>query len=287
MLRQILVPYDGSELSERALSPAEILARAQGAELMLVRVLEPPVWIGDEPQGYLSPELYQELVDALTAEAKQSLESLGAALSRRDLQAKWTILEGTPAAGLLDYEHKSQPDLVVMATHGRSGLARFALGSVADRLVREGIAPVLLVRSFTAAVGNMDSALVPLDGSSVAESALPVVEMLAGKPLRTVRLLRAVSGSDTKEGADEYLRDIAERLRVVGLETTVEVPTEEPARAIEEGAKGVDVVILATHGRGGLERLRHGSVAEEVAHHLDVPVLLVRAGWPAERFQDV
>ena len=282
MLRQILVPIDGSELSERALAPTQVLARALGAQIVLVRVLEPPTWVGDEPHGYLSPELYQQLTDSLEEDARHSLEALSASLTQQNLAAKWTLLSGTPAAGLLDFEAETRPDLIVMATHGRSGLARFALGSVADRLIREGTAPVLLVRPFTDTRRSLETALLPLDGSSVAEAALPVVEELAGKPLRAVRLLRAVESADEGAEAERYLQRVSARLGRASLQVTSEIRVAEPARAIEEAATGVDLVVIATHGRGGLDRLRHGSVADQATRGLEVPVLLIRAGTEPE-----
>jgi nucleotide-binding universal stress UspA family protein len=277
MTQPILVPVDGSELSERALAPAAILARAQAAELILARVLEPQVWMLTGPEGYTSADVYQDLFDTLEQDARESLERVVAGLSGQGVQASSMVLNGTAAASLLDLEESTHPGLVVMASHGRGGLARFALGSVADRMVRHGTVPVLVVRAFTAPVAQLDTALVPLDGSPTAEAALPMVEKLAGKPLRAVRLLRAIGFHEDAAEARNYLSAIANRLAGAGLDTSVDVRVAEPARAIAEAADGVDLVILATHGRGGLDRLRHGSVAEAALRDLPRPVLLVRA----------
>jgi nucleotide-binding universal stress UspA family protein len=167
--------------------------------------------------------------------------------------------------------------LVIMTTHGRTGVTRFALGSTADRLVREGIAPVLLARPFTPSDTALETALVPLDGSAVAEAALSMVEHLALKPLRTVRLLRAISANDERTGAVGYLERAAEPLRTLGLRVQTDVVQGTPARAIAYAAGDADLVILSTHGRGGLDRLRHGSVAEQATRHLATPTLLVRS----------
>ena len=279
MIQRILVPTDGSELSERALAPAEIMARAHGAEVILLRVVEPFAWIGQgAAEGYVDPETYQKVWDAIEGEARASLEALVASLEKRGIQCRWSLLNGTPGAGLLDMEEQTKPDLVVIASHGRTGLARFALGSVADRLVREGTAPVMVVHSFTSPVTRLETALAPLDGSPTAEAALPMVEQLAGKPLRFVHLLRAVPRAEDSSEAREYLDTIRDRLTRTGLQVATQVRTAEPAAAIEQAAEDADVVILATHGRGGLDRLRHGSVAEQATRQLSVPALLVRAG---------
>jgi nucleotide-binding universal stress UspA family protein len=280
-MRKILLPTDGSELSERAVPVAEALARAQRAEVVVVRVVEPPAWSVAGQDGYVSPELYDQLTDALAEEAQGQVERLAARLNSAGVPARESLVHHTAAAGLLDFEKQTRPDLVVMATHGRTGLARFALGSVADRLVREGTAPVLLVRSFGDPTTQMDSALVPLDGSALSEGSLPMVEQLAGKPLRSVRLLRAVAIAEERDEASSYLARIAERLSALGLEMTTEVRVGHAARAIEAAAASAHMVILATHGRGGLDRMRHGSVAEEATRHLGIPVLLVRAGMAA------
>jgi nucleotide-binding universal stress UspA family protein len=268
---------DGSELSELALPIAQELARAQGAKLTFVRVVEPPAWSEAGALASLSAEVYQEVIEGLTSEAEQSLGRLAASVRSAGLMAETAVLQGVPAARLLDYEAETKPDLVVMASHGRTGLARFALGSVADRMVREGLAPVVIVRSLGAAA-TVRRALVLLDGSALAETALRVVEAFAGQPLHSVRLLRAVSSQKELEAASVYLAGVAARLSAIGLFVDPEVAIEGPGEAIERAAEDMDLVIMATHGRGGLDRLRHGSVAERALQTVSVPLLLVRAG---------
>jgi nucleotide-binding universal stress UspA family protein len=123
----------------------------------------------------------------------------------------------------------------------------------------------------------MELALVPLDGSRRNEAALAMVESLAGAPIRGVRLLRILAEGEREPAVYEYLRSIAKRLQARGLVVTADVQAGDPAEAIREAAKQVDLVIIATHGRSGLDRLWHGSVAEEVTRQVQTPVLLVRA----------
>jgi nucleotide-binding universal stress UspA family protein len=178
---------------------------------------------------------------------------------------------------LLDLEQAEQPDLVVMATHGRTGLARFALGSIADRLVREGTVPVLLVRRATPVDATLETAVVMLDGSGLAEQALPTAEALMGKPLQSVTLFRSVSHSNDREAARTYLTTVAERFAGGSGGVQVIVDVGDPRHTIERVAHDHDLIILCTHGYGGFDRLRHGSVAEAVVRNVDNPVLLVRA----------
>lgn len=277
-MQRVLWPTDGSALSERALPFAERLARAHGADLVLVRVVEPPRWMGDDAGGYVSADLYQELVDLLYSDAHQSLARLADRFRAGGLYTRTVVLHGSPAVELLSFEKELRPDLVVMATHGRTGLARFALGCVTDRMVREGVAPVLVVRSFSPPLGVMKRAVVPLDGSMLAEETLPIVESLAGRPLCSVRLLRAIRIPEERGAAARYLEEVAANLSGTGLPVDYEVRCARPAEAIAAAAEAADIVIMATHGRGGFDRLRHGSVAEQAARHLNTPVLLVRAG---------
>lgn len=289
MIERILFPTDGSVLSERALAMAEILARAQAAELIMARVVEPSRWVAldasDSAMGTLdatSPEIYTQIEEALTEEARVDLDNLARRLGGLNLRARTVLLKGIAARELLFLEEQEQPDLVVMGSHGRSGLARAALGSVADRLVCEGKSPVLIVRSFSPDITWTERALVPLDGSAEAEAALPIVETLAGKPLRSVKLLRVVAATSELPNAIGYLADIGAHLSGAGLDVKREVRVDEPAVAIAAEAQSVDLVVMATHGRGGFDRLRHGSVASQAIRHLAVPVLLVRAQPPAQ-----
>lgn len=277
MFRTILVPTDGSPLSERALPAAIEIAHAQDAELRFVRVVQWLQWMDMGPEGYMSADVYDQVMEALDQDAQQSLDRAVAAAQTSGVRASAARLHGFPIPAVLDYEAEHQPDLVVMATHGRTGLARFARGSVADAVVREGTAPVLLIHSFGDEAGPMKRAVVPLDGSAVAEEAIPIVEALAGQPLAHVHLVQATRAAEDVPVAREYLMRIAERLATSRLEVSTGVAAGEPHWVISEAAKDGDLVIMATHGRGGVDRLRHGSVATQALHELTVPLLLVRA----------
>jgi nucleotide-binding universal stress UspA family protein len=278
-MRRILVPIDDSDLSARALPIAMRLAQAQDAELVLVRVTQPihtfELWEGPHHAFDLSDD--EARSKCLEIAAREDLAALVDRMTGLGLAARFLVLTGASAPRLLDAEEEVQPDLVVMASHARSALERFALGSVSERLLREGAAPVLIVQAASPIEGPLDTALVPLDGSRLAELALPVVESLARKPLRQVQLFRTAASRDETATARAYLERIAMRLEESGLTLDIEVSIDEPAPAIATPALGADLVILATHGRGGLDRLRYGSVAEQVIHQVQTPTLLVRA----------
>ena len=277
MLHRILLPVDGSPLAERAIPLAATLAQAHSAEVVVARIVQPPAWMADGPSTYLSADIYGELYDGLEQEAEGYLETIAERFQSGGIAVRTEVRRGAAAAALLDLETELRPDLVVMSTHGRTGLARFALGSIADLMVREGCAPVLLIRAFSRATSTIEGALVPLDGSPLAEAALPLVEMLAGKPVQRVRLLRAVAGEQEATAAAAYLEAVARRLRARGLQVDILIEVDDPGHAIERAAAATDLVILSTHGRGGLDRLRHGSVVEQATRRLGTPTLLTRA----------
>jgi len=286
-MKQLLVPIDGSELSERAVPYAALLAKAQAASVKLVRVFDPPLWDAITYGGYADPEAYDQIVGTIRDAARTSLERTRGRFAAAGVGVDAELVEALSAgAALLDAEARPTPDLVVMATHGRQGLARFALGSVADRLVRDGSAPVLLIPAFGDREPRLARALVPLDGSPLAEQALFPLEELARKPLTDVVLLQVLEDEVHEEGrraassmevAEGYLREIARRLSRLGLMAEVSIAKGEPSEAIRQAADSVDVVIMTTHGRGGFDRWRHGSVAERAARHLPVPRLLIRS----------
>jgi nucleotide-binding universal stress UspA family protein len=274
-MRRILVPTDGSPGSEKALPYATIVASAQNAEMIVVSVIDdlPIVAPG---YGATSAAIYEEILRDNENAAKSHLEGIARKLTAAGIPVRTAVRRGPTAAALLDWEAEETPDLLVMATHGRTGLPRFALGSVADRMVREGTTPVLLVRS-APPTARLETALVMLDGSGVAEQVFPIIEDLAGKLLRSVTLYRVISDPNDRTAAMHYLEGATARLATTGLQVKSLVDVGDPRRTTVKAASRFDLVILCTHGRGGFDRLRHGSVAESVVQEVERPTLLVRA----------
>lgn len=280
MFRHIMAPLDGSDLAERALPCAERLARATGATMHLVRVVESPpdpsklVWVPDM-MGAVPTGMYADRVAAETHEATVYLDRVHAQVTAAELRVQAALLTGDAAGALLDYERATGIDLVVMCSHGRSGLARFAFGSVADRLLRHGVAPVLLVRAFGAPV-TLEHAVIPLDGSARAEEALHVVAALAHDIMHEVTLLRVIDAPDQGPEAEHYLAEVARRLKRAQVVPQCRVEQGDPAAAIIATAGAADLVVMATHGRSGLTRWALGSVADRVLRGGVAGVLLVR-----------
>lgn len=272
MFRKIMVPLDGSDRAERALPVAVQLTNALGAALHLVRVDELLANLTSTP---LPPYLPEGAYEADLALAKSYLTSVYERLSRESLLVRMELLTGSAPSALLDYELAADIDLLVMCSHGRSGIARFTLGSVAERLLRYGAAPVLLVRSHGDPPA-LERAVVPLDGSARSEAALAVVKSLAGTVLREVTVLRVIGEGEDEAEAGAYLA--AQQPVQPDLVWRQKVVRGDPAEAIIDVAGEDTLVIMATHGRTGLTRWALGSVADRVARGGVAGVLLARMG---------
>jgi|SRR5205814_1747036 nucleotide-binding universal stress UspA family protein len=153
MFAQILVPLDGSELSEKALAMAQNLASASGTSLHLLQVisLQPELdarrGIGGESVTVLemAQDAARRLIEVQTARGKEYLEGLAVQLRRAGIHVTTVIREGAADENIVEYAKEQDIDLIVMSTHGRSGFKRFFVGSVTDRVIRAGETPVLVL----------------------------------------------------------------------------------------------------------------------------------------------
>ena len=142
---RIIAATDFSPASAPAVSQAVRLARAEGAELILVHVYEPP---GAASFGsYIaSPGLYDEIEQALRSGAEKSLAPLVEAARKQGVRATSRVLRGIPHSGITEAAAENHADLIVIGTHGRSGFFRFFLGSVAQKVIAAAPCPVITVR---------------------------------------------------------------------------------------------------------------------------------------------
>jgi nucleotide-binding universal stress UspA family protein len=285
MLRKILVPLDGSRPSEKALPYAERLARASSAQLILVRVTASGVPSADSGQtGYTGAQAY--------------IDSLVATLGQRGLAVETATPSGDPAAEILDEVRFRRADLVVMATHGDSGPGRWLYGSVADAVLRGAGVPVVIVPPGAVPPwpGNRPPRfLVPLDGSRLGETVLPVVHAWAASLGAEIVLLQVVvwppyvfgDGAEIitldpeidLDAARAYLAHVAKQLGPPNVTVRCRAETGRPVPAViarVAGEEHTDLIAMATHGRSGFSRLVLGSVATGTLQRACVPLLLVR-----------
>lgn len=309
MKSHILVPLDGSPLGQEVLPLALALGRRHGCAVELVHVHVPP------PMPARAPHVDPRFDREQRGEMQRWLTALAEAAARQNGQTVTaSFLDGAVGRTLETHVARRAPGLVVMATHGRGGLSRAWLGSVADRLVRRVHVPVVLVRPEPGRAAT-DAAfrriLVPLDGSKLAEQALETALVL-GAPgeveyilitvveppqLSTPSVMMAVAAAETgttaealaqiatlrQTVAEQYLGLVGDELRQRGTTVRTHVAVHpRPAQGILEYAatSGADLIAVATHGLGGLARFLVGSVADKVIRGASAPVLVVH---PANR----
>lgn len=272
MPKPILVPVDGSALAEQALPYAQVLAEPAAPIILLV--------VG-------------QVEDDLSLRERHA-----------DSSARLETAVGDPAEQILRVAQERDVALIVMTTHGRGAIGRWAFGSVADQVTRTSPVPVLVVRPRPGAnltvAPTIHRLIVPLDGTLLAEAALPVALSLATRlqvPIHLVTVidpagltplaLATVAAVDAELFEDRVarLRGDAEavlaepdaRLRQAGVVTSWEVLHGSPGPAITDAVQPGDLIVLTSHGHSGIKRLLLGSVAEKLIREGPVPVILVPA----------
>jgi len=289
MSKTILLPLDGSALADRARPYAVALARRTGGRIVLMEAVALKT-LPHEPTTNADMKVMDK--------ADKFLTDVEADLIAQGINAQHHELFEEPAEAILDAAVRYSVDLVVMATHGRSGIGRMLYGSVADQVLREAEVPVLLVPAHINHAWPSDqplNILVPLDGSPLAEEALASALLLSEAFPAKIHLLRVVEPpayplygdgyayipydeeADLSE-ARRYIEDRAATLRGRGLDVSATVLVGTAGRTIEAYARDetVDVIAMATHGLSGVGRLVLGSVATDVLRRGIAPVLLVR-----------
>jgi nucleotide-binding universal stress UspA family protein len=142
MYKKILVPLDGSALAERAIIHAAEIARGTGAELILLEVVQVP--LGKVPEAGRSEE--EKSIQEVAAQAKAYLNMIASRVSKEGVKVRTVILEGAADGAILGFAHDEDVDILVMSTHGRTGLSKALMGSVAEKVMLTTKRPVMLVK---------------------------------------------------------------------------------------------------------------------------------------------
>lgn len=301
MATQILVPLDGSSLSEQALPCAMTLGRGLAAELVLFGAVSIPP---DTQETLDNAGVKTDaLVEQLEAEANDHLGKVVERLREAGLDARHVVQRDPAAEAIVSYAEQEDIQHIVMATHGYTGISRWTHGSVAERVLQSASVPVLMVRAKEGALIDLQQPmscqriLVPLDGSARAERVLPAVIPIASTLGSEMILFQVpivhVSGWSTGEwfmplegvletaeqSAQAYLSDVANRLKKQGVKVSTATRMGPVAGSIVEHAEAnrVDLIAMCTHGRTGLGRWVLGSVADRVLRAGSIPIFLVRA----------
>jgi nucleotide-binding universal stress UspA family protein len=297
--RAICVPLDGSPFAEHSLPLAIEIARRTGALLQLALVHHPVPALATALEV---PEIEAQLDQEGRAREQTYLTGITDRIrTQANVPVTGAILDGPVAEALETLVEQSSCDMVVIATHGRGPLGRFWVGSVADHLMRHAHVPVLILRPDATgpASAEIHRILVTLDGSPFAERAITPAVALAQSLDAEVSLLLVVeplvpiadpSGlavipvdpegeARRHRAAASYLENVAEGLRRQGLRATAQT-VDGPAAAVtilgQAETLRADLLVIASHGAGGIERLVLGSVADKVIRGAVRPVLVVR-----------
>jgi nucleotide-binding universal stress UspA family protein len=293
MLKKILVPLDGSKVAEQILPHARLLAQACKVPVELLSVEES---VGAPASSTESSKAYLRAMAAAGFPGAQHVDPV--------------VERGKPAEVIVDRAKREPGCLITMVTHGRSGIRRWLLGSVAAKVVQGAESPLMLLRAretpSVAEQAKISSVIVPLDGSELAESALAPAREIAQAVNAELVLVRAVEVpatayyrtedvppiaepfipsydevlADLEREAREYLEAKAKTLRSDGAaKVRWEILVGDAAEEILKLARDQSgsLIAICTHGRSGVKRWVLGSVTEKVVHHGDSPILVVRA----------
>jgi nucleotide-binding universal stress UspA family protein len=295
----ILVPLDGSARAEAILPTAVAMAQATHSSLSLLHVV-----VSESTTG-IHAASHRQWVDARTP-ACTYLESIAARVLQARVPVGVEVLVGHAATRIVQATRQDpRISLIAMATHGRGGLPRAVFGSIAEEVLRSVAVPVLLVRDEQPAVPPLTAGctiLVPLDGSAFARQALGTAQML-GRAFGATLLLAAVVPA--REPADPpqlapaspwrneaqhretdrlmfELDKTARQLEAAGAPVRRQLLHGKPGEALiaHAGTATAALIVMATHGRSGIDQLRWGSVALEVLRHTPAPVVLLGPHQP-------
>jgi nucleotide-binding universal stress UspA family protein len=311
MYKKILIPLDGSTLAERILAHVQHIFPPDSTEIYLLRVVDLYRY-RDIFRPDVLPELMPKVIDVdkWYEEARDYLRRVKGELRGAGYTVYTHVTAGEVSPTICEFADTQGVDLIAMTTHGYSSPARWLIGSVADRVVRGTELPVLLVRPSTEIPKpeELHRICVPLDGSELAEQALPYATELAKQKSAEILLIQAVlpveelalylpmgapeflsdvSTLELKKEAESYLTQVQARLQEQGITAQSMVVEGRPADAILDvvEAENVGLVIMSTHGRSGLGRWVFGSVADKVLHGVIHPLILVRG--PAQRDNEI
>lgn len=300
MYKKIVVPLDGSELAETSLHYATQLTAKSGAELILLHVCGPEECHCDAEKCWVEP-MHRVYLEHKADEVRQHVHASGVTEAR----VRSVIFCGDSADQILRYAEENNVSLIVMTTHGRSGIKRWVMGSVAMKVHRCSTVPVRLIRALSSDEAAPEDwpekkILVLLDGSERAEQVLPYVIDHANMSdsevtlIRVVEILHMYGGLETRfppkerKRLDEdainiakgYLAQVAERFQnkgIVVVKTNVLYGDNAPQEIINYATRShPNLIALTTHAQCTLSVWPIGSTADKVIHGTSSPILLIR-----------
>ncbi len=326
MYSRVVAPLDGSTLALQVLPYARLIAESTGATLVLLnsvnsfpadligltawsdtdtRVIGAPGLperssdVGSTP----TPEQLAELRGRVRADSERQLDEAAGPARAQGLKVEIVLKEGDPAEMIAEEADKDEQTLIAMSTHGRSGVGRWLMGSVTDRVVRHGRHATLVIRAqegdVTSSSPKLRRVLLPVDGSSISDSAVPHGVEMAKAIGCGITVLRVVSPMAYGEAFADYVPTVQSDAFVASIQAEAQgyvdskvaeiqaagiadvegkIVEGNPGSVIidEVGQGGEQLVVMATHGRSGVGRWLMGSVTDRVIRHSAGPVLVIR-----------
>lgn len=295
MFRHILLPLDGSHLAESAIPLATWLCQVLGAKVTLLHVIEKGAPTEIHGQRHLSSE----------AEAKEYLDSIIKKLSNKCHDVEQHVHEeevDQVARSIVQHSGEFSPDLIILSAHGEGGLRDIVAGSIAQQVIALGEIPVLLLRpnhDGKVLTEKITKILLPLDGEEEHEMAFSAGLELAAQinvPIHLVRVIptmstlsgeQAVAGTFlpstmnayleiSEEEVAEYLKQKLEAAEKGNVSAIAELRRGDPAQEVVKSAEEfhVDLILLGTHGKSGINAFWAGSTAPKIVSRTQVPILL-------------
>ena len=302
----VLAPVDGSSRALRAVPWAAKLA-GPGGTVVLLRVIPAQPDYAESLFSLVGAEgTVQEIQDAWSRTAGADLEEAAALLSASNVTVEQVVAEGEPDEAIVAAAAQRDAQMIAMASHGRGAIGRAIFGSVADRVARTAPVPVLILRTPDEDADTnvvVSRIVLPLDGSEIAARALPVASQLAKQLAAPVHVVRAVDAALTlpmassvfgagpvvgAEVTDQIWQEAeaearstvtaaVTQLQADGVDASGGIVNGSPFFAISEVIELGDLLVLTSHGRGGVRRWLLGSVAEKLVREASAPVMLVPA----------
>jgi len=301
MYKKMLVPLDGSDLAEVVLPYAKEIAGRLDLDVILLHVYSPA-----KHDFIPMHQVYIErMAEIVRSQSQEVQEKAGVQPRGKVVKVRGELAVGHPAEEILRYADKNNVDLILIATHGHSGIKRWAMGSVADKVLRAANVPVWLVRAGIPQeivhAKDLQKILVTLDGSQVAETILHYVKSLAKgmgselillEVIEPIMLPHMVGYRDqeeyeqrliakAEEEAKRYLNKKKRALRGEGIKVRSVLLRGQPTQTILQYAedKSVSLIALTTHGFSGIAKWVYGSVASNIVEASTRPIFLVRSRY--------
>ncbi|MDY6846152.1 MAG: universal stress protein [Chloroflexota bacterium] len=297
MFEYILLPLDGSSLAERVLPHAVALSKAFNSKLTLLRVINK----GDEEDqnNIINPMTWQ----IRKSEAEAYLKSVQKHLGEVDVDSELKILEGNPAQQIIDFARNEDVELIIMSSHGSSGVSAWNINSTVQKVLLRAFMPIMIIRAYQEDYGSLTGLkyhrlFLPLDGSKRAECILPLAKSICSAQDSKVFLTHIIEeprlprqtpiGEDVNKIITElreinlkeartYMTQMKEQFDPVNVEIIVET-SEKPSIAMHNiiDREKIDLVMLSAHGYSGESRWPYGQIALSFITYGTTPLLIVQ-----------